>query len=201
MEGRKMGRLRRAIIGSVLEQQEHEEGVAMRRVVVSLLLIVGQLLLVPTVSAANSGSIPAQVTMDAPCITIDSGTLDFGTKRFDQIGSLSKGFSLCHEVGNAYVYGSATNATSTGGALWTLVTTPVACVPTGVPDKYDIFAGVSPDANPPTSNSQLGSSPSSLWNAGPGPLTLWPNIHLPCEGSSGAGETMTFTIQLTTSFS
>jgi hypothetical protein len=81
------------------------------------------------------------------------------------------------------------------------VTSPVACAPTPVLDRYNIFAGVSADAGGPSSNTYLGTAPARLYSAQPGALTLYTNLNTPCDGSSGAGQLMTFTIQLTASFS
>ena len=176
----------------------------MRRTLISI-AVASQLVFASPVLATDSGSIPAEVTMDAPCITIDSGTLDYGTMRFGGVVHRTKGFTLCHGSGLAFIYGSATDATTStpgGSGSWALVTTPPAC-PGPTPDlnKFDIFAAVTPNADPPSSGTLLSTSPAFLWSADPGTLTLWADLETPCEGSSGAGETMTFTIQLTTTFS
>jgi hypothetical protein len=161
---------------------------------------------------ADSGIVSAKVTVAAPCITVSPTTaVDFGTHAFTATGPVNTtpqeqggGTSSVSNCGggaeNVAVKG--TNANAPSGAAWSLVarTQPVGTCDLGTNkyvlkvNAYDttwqtLLAGF--DA---TSTSQL------LTNAGAGAtVNIDYDLWMPCSGSSGGGETMTFQIVYTAS--
>jgi hypothetical protein len=154
---------------------------------------------------ADSGTVNAKVAVASPCVTVGPGTgVDFGTLEFastpQQVqgnqGNGTSTVSNCSPSGeNIFVRG--TNAAGASGASWSLVarTQPVGTCDLGTNkyvlkvNAYDstwttLFGGV--DATP-TSQALFQSGAGATANID---YDLW----MPCSGSGGAGETMSFQI-------
>jgi hypothetical protein len=167
------------------------------------LVLAAALAAVPTAArAGSSGVVPARVVVMSPCLTIEftrpgDTSIDFGVLGFGQRAGVGNSFQVddCAPSGEV-ISGRATDATSaTSNAKWSLVAGPLAC-PGGAPGEYALdtaVAGVTGgDVFLTTSDTVLG-----LAGAGShsGDVTLW----MPCFGSDGAGEAMTFQFVYTAS--
>ena len=150
---------------------------------------------VPVFGAGN-GSVNAQVTAAAaaaPCITVPSATVDFGTQPFNAAGNTNAAQAASIMVTSCGTAGQnllarGTDATGTG-ASWTL-TTAAMCPATPVLDQYNL--GLSPGGSLATTDSVV------RLMMGPGePVTFSPTITMPCAGSSGAGQTMSMSYVFT----
>jgi hypothetical protein len=171
----------------------------MRRTLLTL-AILGSLIAPTTAAAADSGTVSAQVTVAAPCITVGPN-LDFGTARFTQgstpIPTRSTSYSNCSEWAQR-IYARGTDAVSaTSAATWQL--SPfINCDPNGL--RLNEFILTLRTASGSTTLSD--SSDTLFDEAAPAGATraLGTELIMPCSGSDGAGETMTFSIILTATF-
>jgi len=161
-------------------------------VAVALLLA---LTAVPSMGA-DTGSVTNTVTTRAPCMTLGQTTLDWGTRSFTQPGSpIGTGFQVvnvgdCSEQAQSLLVAGTAATSSTSAAAWQL-TNLVDC--DAGADLYQVMAdNVGLGDVDPVIPLQDG----VFQNIGgvPGFGTTGVNIGLtmPCEGSSGQGETMTF---------
>jgi hypothetical protein len=159
---------------------------------------------------ASSGTVTVSVTAEAPaapCLSLNTSTLDFGTlpfstPTFDSGGARFFDLTNCGSA-DQQVVATGTDATGPGGT-WQLIRRPpnnFQC--TAGANKYS--AAVSYVNNnqfviyteltnlPATLASDVGAvhlfPPSSSTHMGIGPV-------MPCQGSNGAGETKTFTATL-----
>ena len=177
----------------------------MRRILVTLAILVS-LVSPATAAAADNGTVSAQVTVPAvaPCITVGD-PIDYGTVQFSTPGDVNKTafgastYTSCSpDAQKIYVRGTpATSASS--DARWTLAQGSFFLCDTG-PNVYGVLASDSPDGS--RSSVALHDS-DQLMNPTAAPGTAYPlrtTLFMPCSGSTGAGETMTFSIILTASF-
>ncbi len=159
-------------------------------VVVALLM---PLTAFPTLGADN-GTVNATVATAAPCMTLDMTSVDFGVHSFQP--ALADGFaggpvvvSDCSTV-NQELFVSGTNASSTSSSVvWTLTDSSDPCA-AGL-DTFRVSAVNALLGNQnilPTLFRSIG----PVWAGSPATINL--NLWMPCEGSSGQGETMTFDI-------
>lgn len=151
----------------------------------------------PTLAA----DIGATVTVAAPCVTVGPA-IDYGTHGFAPSGSVpspASGNSTYANCGSSTeqiaVQGTdATSTTSGSNANWTLQSQQP-CQGVTTPDAFRVeikdYAGVSLALSSSTAQvidpALAGSS---------GDQTLSTYLYMPCSGSSGAGETMQFTISV-----
>jgi hypothetical protein len=136
------------------------------------------------------GTVSAQVTVAAPCIQVTPAQLDFGTLGFSPNAASPLGASRGLTVtncgsGSENVLARGTNATSTGGTTWTLEPNQGDLCSTT--NRFTQRIDTGPLSLPlSTQNSSVGSVVSgqpAQWNA---------LLVMPCAGSGGAGEIMTF---------
>jgi hypothetical protein len=158
----------------------------------------------------DSATVEANVTVAAPCITVtvtwpSAPKLDFGPRLFTtptQPGGtgLSGALSITNcATGFENVLVRGTDATSpTTAATWQLQGSVDTCS-AGV-DKYALETTLA-DANGGNSlpSTAVEKTNKLLGNIGPGTRTASPRIWMPCTGSSGAGETMSFQFVYTAS--
>lgn len=158
------------------------------------------LLLPPAAAADSSGTVSAQVTVATPCVTVgnnlDYGTLPFSTS--DPFVSVTKSSSTSYtncSVTSEKIYVRGTTATSTtSNAVWDKLTGTNTC--NTMPNVYSHSVGDDQGGKFLTLTDQL-LNPAVAAGA---TKTLNTNLEMPCSGSSGAGETMTFSIIVTASF-
>ena len=141
------------------------------------------------------GTVSAQVTAAAPCIQVTPAQLDFGSLSFSQssasavAGTRSVTLTSCGG-GSQNVFARGTNATSSTGTTWVLE--PNVSDLCSTMDRY--MQRVSGDA---------GSVPLSTQNAPVASLAASQAVArdafvvMPCVGSNGAGQTMTFSYVFT----
>jgi hypothetical protein len=147
--------------------------------------------------ATPTGGLELRVTVPreaAPCVLLDATSLDFGTLPFSTEAALSEGsagvsVSSC-STGSQALYTSGTDATGTGGALWSL--SSVGGNPCGIGvNAYGVALGTDGSGGMPASI-QL-STLASSWIVQAAESTVAADVgyQMPCVGSDGAGETMT----------
>jgi hypothetical protein len=147
--------------------------------------------------ATPTGGLELRVTVPreaAPCVLLDATSLDFGTLPFSTEAALSEGsagvsVSSC-STGSQALYTSGTDATGTGGALWSL--SSVGGNPCGIGvNAYGVALGTDGSGGMPASF-QL-STLASSWIVQAAESTVAADVgyQMPCVGSDGAGETMT----------
>jgi hypothetical protein len=161
----------------------------------------------------TSAAVPVRVTVAAPCVSIswapglsmlDLGTLGFNTPSINSGMGSAGAFSVTN-CGSApeSLAARTTNATSTtSNATWTPIPPFVATTTVGAvicnagPNVFGADTDVGPGTliELTTTDRLL----KSVWSPS---STLQPHIDLdmPCAGSSGAGETMTFSVTYTAS--
>lgn len=173
----------------------------MRRSLLTLALLVS-LIAPATAAAEDSGTVSAQVTVATPCITvgpnIDYGTLPFSTVTpFVQVSKTgTTSFTNC-SVSAEKVYVRGTNAVSaSGGATWRPISASTCSTAQQIIDVYTHSIADSTHGVFLSLTDQL-FDPASAAGA---TSTLRTQMTMPCSGSNGAGETMTFSIIVTASF-
>lgn len=155
-------------------------------------------------AAAGSGTVPGSVTVEqsVACLLVE-GSYDFGSQPLaaangapdPHSSSTTAGITSCGtDTQDVLVHGSNAIGDAVPAATWQLSAGAVSgsC---GV-DTFGIGVTMADVANSPTVpvsllDSSFGSfSPGLQFNTGA-------NIYMPCSGSSGAGETMTFSVVYT----
>ena len=176
-------------------------------------------------SADESGMVNAQVTVASPCILLDETSIDYGTAAFGTSAaevhltpppSSWPTFTNCSSSGE-YVGIRATSAVGSSGAAWALtglIGNPCTVAPPGK-NVYSVDAVGVNASGFIIAKGQSGSgglkNQSKLFYAYPAGATavlfasnqatrLLTDIWMPCAGSDGAGQTMTFSFTLTASF-
>lgn len=160
--------------------------------------------------SADTATVEAKVTVTAPCITVavtwpSAPTLDFGSSLFTTPtqpggGSLMDAISVTNcapGIENVLVRGTDATSTTTS-STWTLQNSLATCS-AGL-DKYALEADMadgngahnSPAVKLELTNQLLGNIP-------PGTRGVTPRLWMPCTGSKGAGETMSFQLIFTAS--
>jgi hypothetical protein len=150
----------------------------------------------------NVGTVNAQVTVAAPCLTLSTTTLDFGTIRLvtnpttDVTGLTSSNYTITNcGAASEKLYAKGTDATSTSSnASWSLANNYSVC--NLGPNYYGL--GVGEDSGVVGLTKQSQALPTAL--PGGGTKTYNNSISSPCVGSGGAGETMTMQIMYTVAF-
>ncbi len=146
--------------------------------------------------AAPTGDIDATVQVDGPCITVPSTTLNFGAKGFSTAATNSEaslasiGISPC-TTQTMDLYARVSDAAGSGTGAWTVAWNGSGLVCSLGPDQFGAGVKGSLDLNP----TWLGST-DTLVNTGTAYL-FYPYLMMPCSGSTGVGETMTFTYTFT----
>jgi len=148
--------------------------------------------------AAETGTVDAQVTVATPCLVVSPPTVDFGTLPFST--QLSQGYSSqAVEIANCgssaeQVYGRGTDATSAGGT-WALTADHDSCYSTV--NEFNLKV-----RSPAGLNEYVGSSDLLLETVGAGGIAAANELMLimPCVGSDGIGEVMSFQAIFTATF-
>lgn len=183
-----------------------------RRLGVVTLLVAGLALgagAMPALTADN-GSIVGTISVDAvaPCIALSTTALDYGTRPFAATGQSSfryESFTVTNCSTAESVFNvSGTNAAAGGGASWALTDDWTAC--DGTLNKYGLLLAELPES---FSNNSITTTPQTLWHyrapantvantflAGEAE-TFANGLYMPCVGSDGAGQTLSFGIALT----
>lgn len=155
--------------------------------------------------AADSGTVQATVTAASPCILLDTGAIDFGTAPFStsgnevvRQGTPNVSISSCG-ASDEQLLVRGTDAASqdpNSQASWTLVAQSIACDPNqSQPNRYAL------DVSANNVSAFLSSANVSLVTVPGGQQVVASHqIHMPCSGSSGAGQTMGTQIAYTATF-
>lgn len=166
----------------------------MKRRGVAVLALVGALAVSSAPAFGDSGgTVSAQVTVAAPCIQITPSQVDFGTLGFSQSNAnLSAGTRpvTATNCGTAaHLLGRGSNATSTG-TTWTLDSTGDTICPDL--NRYGQRIDTGPVSIPLTTQDRnlrdLAAAEAASLNA---------IVVMPCTGSGGAGQVMTFSYVFT----
>lgn len=155
--------------------------------------------------ATDTVTVQAQVSIDAPCLTVSTTSIDFGRSLFSTdvlLGLRSQPFTYASCSGTAErVYARATDA-SGSSASWSLVPGIGDCS-LGSLNEFSLLArgDVSGEQRIPQTWGLLtvDSEIETLVADAAGSATEL-EVTLPCQGSDGAGETMSFQITFTASF-
>lgn len=152
------------------------------------------------VLATDSGAVDAQVTVATPCIIVSPTTVDFGTLPFTT--PLAQGYAArslqLENCGTSaeQLYVRGTDATLGGNPVWSLV--PSDPCSAGL-NEYFLRARDNSNAGPfvglTTTDQTLETVP-----AGSNALTNELQLVMPCTGSDGIGQTLTFQAIFTATF-
>ncbi len=152
------------------------------------------------VLAADSGTVDAQVTVATPCIIVSPTTVDFGTLPFTTLaiqgyGARSIQLQNCG-TGPEQMYVRGTDATFGSSTVWTLVAADPC---SGGLNEYFLRARDNSNTGPfvgLTTTDQVLETVSAGSNA----LTNEIQLVMPCTGSDGVGQTVTFQAIFTATF-
>lgn len=165
-----------------------------------VMLLASLMLIAVPVSALPSGSVDATVTVEGPCLTVPTTPVNFGPVGFSQASANTTKQALSFLLSNCGsqtidLYAKASDATGDGGASWTLSGWDgSALMCDGAIDMYGagVKEGVSSTLWLSTSDALYTKAVAAL-----GTVTTYPNLLMPCTGSSGVGETMSFSYTFT----
>ena len=150
--------------------------------------------------AADNGTVDAQVTVATPCILVTPESVDFGTLPFSTAANLSAA-PRAIEVTNCgssaeQIFGRGTDATSDGQTIWALNGEEQPCFD-GL-NKYNLVARAS-DLDPSV---HLGTTDELVESVGGGATAEVDQLLLfmPCAGSDGIGQTVSFQAIFTATF-
>jgi hypothetical protein len=154
------------------------------------------------VLAADTVTVDAQVSIVAPCITVSTTSIDFGqlsfSTQFPATSTRDISYANCSGA-EELVFARGTDATEADGgpATW-LLTDPQNGCPDDGPNSY-ILDLLSSDGR---SAQRLLTTDRQVDTVATGSSGLLDEVKLwaPCEGSDGAGETMSFQIIFTATF-
>jgi hypothetical protein len=149
---------------------------------------------------ADTGTVDAKVTVAAPCITVSTLTLDFGALPLSGLGNKAVGYTNCGSV-DEKIFGKGSDA-SGGSASWTLSSAFVggASCGSGSPtNQYSLTSYIGNTGSPYTVLNKTDQLLETV-TAGATGTRDRVAISMPCSGSSGAGETMTFTLTFTATY-
>jgi hypothetical protein len=148
----------------------------------------------PPALGDSVGTVSAQVTVAAPCIQVTPAQVDFGTLGFSQdnlntVGA-SRPVSAANCGASSRLLGRGSNATSASGAVWALQPDGETICPT--PNNYVQRVDTGAVSIP------LGTQDRNLRTLAVGETAnLGAIVVMPCVGSAGAGEVMTFSYNFT----
>ena len=151
------------------------------------------------VFATDNGTVDAQVTVATPCITVSPQSLDFGTLPFSTAAGTSTQ-AMPVEISNCgagpeQLYGRGTDASLGGATVWSLVSDQTPCA-AGVNTFNLIFLSSTPPNTYASTTDQLLETVGSGGVANNGAVS----IAMPCVGSDGAAQTLSFQILFTATF-
>ena len=146
--------------------------------------------------ATPNGGLELRVTVPreaAPCVLLDATAIDFGTLPFSTEALLSEGsadvaVTSC-STGSQALYANGTDATGTGGALWSLSSTGGNPCGIGV-NQYGVALGTDGSGGRPAAFQLSTLSSSWIVMAAETNVASSVDYQMPCVGSDGAGQTM-----------
>jgi hypothetical protein len=150
--------------------------------------------------AADNGAVDAQVTVATPCIIVSPTALDYGTLPFTTSANQGYGARLIQlqncGTSQEQMYARGSNATIGASTVWTLVPADPC---SGGLNEYFLRARDNSNTGPfvglTTTNQVLESV-----GAGNNALTNELQLVMPCAGSNGVGQTVTFQAIFTSTF-
>jgi hypothetical protein len=154
------------------------------------------------VSAAPSGDIDATITVEGPCITLPTVPIAFGSVGFSQATSNNQDSALPVTVGLCAsgqpqeLYARASDATGDLTGAWALqYWDGVTLICDGGTDVFGAALALGSDPTTwlsSTADALLGTTLKTQTSTFAAPSVL-----MPCSGSTGVGETMTYTYTIT----
>jgi hypothetical protein len=145
--------------------------------------------------SADAGTVTATVTVAGPCITVPTTTIDFKSLGFSGAttpvaGVETLGYTSCSAAAQK-VFARGTDATGTS-ATWTLAAFAYPCL--GGVNKFvlNLYAGGSLHTTLSGTDQEIETVAAGL----PGSVNMLQLI-MPCQGSSGGGQTMSFQVHFT----
>jgi hypothetical protein len=144
--------------------------------------------------SADAGTVTATVTVAGPCITVPTTTIDFRSLRFSSptanvTGAETLGYTSCSAAAEK-VFARGTDATGTS-ATWTLTTYSSPCA--DAVNKYGLDLHAAGLRHPLTGTDQ---EIETVAAGVPGTSTLL-ELTMPCQGSTGGGQIMSFQVHFT----
>jgi hypothetical protein len=156
------------------------------------------------VLAADTVTVDATVTIDAPCLTVSTETIDFGRLRFSgtifpTIATRALSYASC-SGSQELVFARGTDAVEAGGgpAGWQLGDLLDGCWDGGIPNIFMLDL----DDAEGRHNRRLSTTDQQADSIAPASTGVYSEASFwaPCQGSDGTGSTMTFQIILTATF-
>lgn len=147
--------------------------------------------------SADTGTVNAQVTVATACITLDKTLLDFGSLSFSQPnqGGTSQPLTVTNCGSAAKLFGRGTDAKNGAGTItWTLVDGDPCTV--GINHYASSLGGSTPSWGVLLSTADKQLLGNSLLGSGSA-ATMGNGLLMPCTGSSGSGQIMSWQIVFT----
>lgn len=150
--------------------------------------------------AADNGTVDAQVTVATPCILVSPSTLDFGTLPFTTLSN--QGYApRAIQIENCgtsqeQLFGRGTDATANAVTVWTLSDTEPC---NGGLNEYFLRARDNSNTGPFVALTTV-DQPLEVVGSGNLALTNELQLVMPCAGSDGVGEVVTFQAVFTATF-
>ena len=150
--------------------------------------------------AQDNATVSAHITVDAPCLTVNTTTADFGHAPFStgiaQTRTAIVNYSSCSSV-TERVFAHATDAAqSDGPATWQLVSATAECQALGLNHyKVSLLQADNTAVGLQTTDTYVQDVPGNGSSDYPRVV-----LTMPCSGSDGAGVTMDFSITYTATF-
>jgi hypothetical protein len=144
--------------------------------------------------SADAGTVNATVTVAGPCLTVPTTTIDFKSLRFSSptsnvTGAETVGYTSCSAAAQK-VFARGTDATGTS-ATWTLTSYSTPCA--DAVNKYGVELHVAGQRVTLRATDQ---EIETLAPGLPGATTML-ELTMPCQGSTGGGQTMSFQVHFT----
>lgn len=142
----------------------------------------------------DTGTVNATVATPSPCMTLDQSAVDFGTHPFGTDSSIVSWQQVavqdCSSLDQSLMISGTDASSTTSGASWALSAQANPCL-VG-PNVYRMAASHPADSVAASLNHQVYDALGHVPADGSGIIDL--GLVMPCEGSDGQGETMTFDI-------
>ena len=178
------------------------DGRRRRWTLMSAVSVASLVLIAVPAGAEPSGTVDATVEVEGPCITVSAATTDFGTLGFSSVDTNTVASSDSIGVSNCSsqfqdIYAAATDASgdASGSRALNQWDESVLACSWGV-DSYG--AGLR-HAGAPLDHWLSSTADSYIWSIPSGIAILWldPLLLMPCSGSNGVAEVMTFSYTIT----
>jgi len=151
--------------------------------------------------AAEDGTVDAQVTVATPCILAEPPSLDYGTLPFrsptNPVQFTNRNITLTNcGAGDERIFGRGTDATIGGNPVWSLV--PYSACAGGL-NEYSLRTVDNTNPLFPTSLSASNQQLDIVAAGNPSFVALL-QLVMPCSGSDGVGQIVTFQAVFTATF-